>query len=39
MVAITLAIRNVWRRRERSLLTLVGVLLAVGTFVAMVSLA
>ena len=39
MAAITLAIRNVWRRRERSLLTLVGVLLAVGTFVAMVSLA
>ncbi|MBQ7528764.1 ABC transporter permease [bacterium] len=39
MVAITLALRNVWRRRERSLLTLVGVLLAVGTFVAMVSLA
>ncbi len=39
MVAVTLAIRNVLRRRERSLLTLLGVLLAVGTFVAMVSLA
>lgn len=39
MVAFTLAIRNVWRRRERSLLTLVGVLLAVMTFVAMVSIA
>lgn len=39
MIAVTLAIRNVWRRRERSLLTMVGVLLAVATFVAMVSLA
>lgn len=39
MVALTLAFRNVMRRRERSLLTLVGVLLAVGSFVAMVSLA
>lgn len=39
MVALTLAFRNVLRRRERSLLTLVGVLLAVGAFVAMVSLA
>ncbi len=39
MIAFTLAFRNVLRRRERSLLTLVGVLLAVGAFVAMVSLA
>ena len=39
MIALTLAFRNVLRRRERSLLTLVGVLLAVGAFVAMVSLA
>lgn len=39
MIAVTLAFRNVMRRRERSLLTLIGVLLAVGTFVAMVSLA
>lgn len=39
MIAFTLALRNVLRRRERSLLTLIGVLLAVGTFVAMVSLA
>lgn len=39
MIALTLAFRNVMRRRERSLLTLVGVLLAVGAFVAMVSLA
>lgn len=39
MIALKLAFRNVLRRRERSLLTLVGVLLAVGAFVAMVSLA
>ncbi len=39
MISLTLAFRNVLRRRERSLLTLVGVLLAVGAFVAMVSLA
>lgn len=39
MIAFTLALRNVMRRRERSILTLIGVLLAVGTFVAMVSLA
>jgi len=39
MMALTLAFRNVLRRRERSLLTLVGVMLAVGAFVAMVSLA
>lgn len=34
-----LAFRNVLRNRERSLLTLIGVLLAVGSFVALVSLA
>ncbi len=39
MIALKLAFKNVLRRRERSLLTLVGVLLAVGSFVAMVSLA
>ena len=39
LIAFTLAFRNVLRRRERSLLTLVGVLLAVGAFVAMISLA
>ena len=35
----SLAYRNVLRNRERSLLTLIGVLLAVGSFVALVSLA
>lgn len=34
-----LALRNVIRHRERSLLTLIGVLLAVGSYVALVSLA
>lgn len=36
---LALAYRNVLRNRERSLLTLIGVLLAVGSFVALVSLA
>ncbi len=36
---LTLAFRNVIRNRERSILTLIGVLLAVGAFVALVSLA
>ncbi|MBI3928285.1 MAG: ABC transporter permease [Armatimonadetes bacterium] len=39
MLFLTLAYRNVRRNRERSLLTLIGVLLAVGSFVALVSLA
>ncbi len=39
MMILDLAWRNVLRNRERSLLTLIGVLLAVGSFVAMVSLA
>lgn len=39
MIFLTLAYRNVLRNRERSTLTLVGVLLAVGSFVALVSLA
>lgn len=34
-----LAARNLIRNRERSLLTLIGVLLAIGSFVALVSLA
>lgn len=34
-----LAFRNVLRNKERSLLTLVGVVLAIGSFVALVSLA
>lgn len=35
----SLAFRNVLRNKERSLLTLVGVVLAIGSFVALVSLA
>ncbi|CAN0430336.1 unnamed protein product, partial [Phaeothamnion confervicola] len=38
-VALQLAWRNVLRNRERSLLTLIGVLLAIGSFVALLSLA
>ncbi len=39
MLTFSLALRNVTRNRERSLLTLIGVLLAIGSFVALVSLA
>ncbi len=39
MIFLNLALRNVFRNRERSLLTLIGVLLAIGSFVALVSLA
>lgn len=39
MIFLGLAFRNVLRNRERSLLTLIGVLLAVGSFVALLSLA
>ncbi|MCE7872218.1 hypothetical protein DYH09_17820 [bacterium CPR1] len=39
MIVLSLAFRNVVRNRERSLLTLIGVLLAVGSFVALLSLA
>lgn len=39
MLTFNLALRNVVRNRERSLLTLIGVLLAIGSFVALVSLA
>ena len=39
MIALQLAWRNLIRNRERSLLTLIGVLLAIGSFVALVSLA
>lgn len=39
MVALYLAAKNVTRKRERSLLTVVGVLLAVGSFVSLLSLA
>lgn len=39
MLSLFLAFRNVVRNRERSLLTLIGVLLAIGSYVALVSLA
>ncbi|MEW6278957.1 MAG: ABC transporter permease [Candidatus Eremiobacterota bacterium] len=39
MIFLRLAFRNVLRNKERSLLTLIGVLLAVGSFVALLSLA
>lgn len=39
MLTFWLAARNLIRNRERSLLTLIGVLLAIGSFVALVSLA
>lgn len=39
MLSFFLALRNVLRNRERSLLTLIGVLLAIGSFVGLVSLA
>lgn len=37
--AFYLAARNVTRKRERSLLTIIGVLLAVGAFIALLSIA
>ncbi|MCL5037540.1 MAG: ABC transporter permease [Chloroflexi bacterium] len=37
MVFLQLAQKNVTRKRERSLLTLIGVLLAVGTFITLLS--
>lgn len=39
MVPLYLATKNVTRKRERSLLTIVGVLLAVGSFISLLSLA
>ena len=39
MLSFFLALRNVLRNRERSLLTLIGVMLAIGSFVGLVSLA
>ncbi len=39
MVALSLAQKNVTRKQERSFLTIVGVILAVGSFVALLSLA
>lgn len=39
MVSLSLAQKNVTRKQERSLLTIVGVILAVGAFVALLSIA
>ena len=39
MVAFSLAKKNIIRKQERSLLTIIGVILAVGSFVALLSIA
>ncbi|MDQ7823437.1 MAG: ABC transporter permease [Candidatus Eremiobacteraeota bacterium] len=39
MVSLSLAQKNVIRKQERSLLTIIGVILAVGSFVALLSVA
>lgn len=39
MVAFNLALKNIIRKQERSLLTVIGVVLAVGCFVALLSVA
>lgn len=39
MVALQLAVKNVYRKRERSFLTIIGVLLAVGSFISLLSIA
>lgn|GEM_PF-965053 len=39
MIALSLAQKNVTRKQERSFLTIVGVILAVGSFVALLSVA
>jgi len=39
LISIQLAIKNVYRKRERSLLTIIGVLLAVGSFISLLSIA
>ncbi|MCE1245567.1 MAG: ABC transporter permease [Firmicutes bacterium] len=39
LIAFQLAVKNVYRKRERSLLTIIGVLLAVGSFISLLSLA
>ena len=39
LIALQLAIKNVYRKRERSLLTIIGVLLAVGSFISLLSIA
>ncbi len=39
MVALSLAKKNILRKQERSLLTIIGVILAVGSFVSLLSIA
>ncbi len=39
IIAIQLAIKNVYRKRERSFLTIVGVLLAIASFISLLSIA
>ncbi|MCD4783841.1 MAG: ABC transporter permease [Candidatus Eremiobacteraeota bacterium] len=39
LISIQLAIKNVYRKKERSLLTIIGVLLAVGSFISLLSIA
>jgi len=39
LIALQLAIKNVYRKRERSFLTIIGVLLAVGSFISLLSIA
>lgn len=39
LIALQLAVKNVYRKRERSLLTIIGVLLAVGSFISLLSIA
>ncbi len=38
-IAFLLALKNLYRKRERSFLTIIGVLLAVGSFISLLSLA
>ncbi len=39
LIAFQLALKNVYRKRERSFLTIIGVLLAVGSFISLLSIA
>lgn len=39
MISLLLAQKNIFRKQERSILTIIGVLLAVGSFVALLSIA
>jgi len=39
LIAFQLALKNLYRKRERSFLTIIGVLLAVGSFISLLSIA